>query len=267
MVVDKERRTELFHRVERATELPMLILALIFLVAVATPEVVELSEEWVVVFEDVTWVVWAAFAFELLVKTYLAPDRRRYLITHWMDVLSVLLPFLRPLRLLVVAIRFWTEARTVLRERTFSFIGTASLLAVGGAAALVYLAERGGDGPIQTFADALWWASATITTVGYGDVYPKTPAGRGVAVFLMLVGISLFGVLTAKVAAFFVETDREKEAAPPGQLDEVLQRLTRLEALLSERRVPAPERVLDTLGQSQGDVLAPGSSDKLDANR
>lgn len=250
---------------ERATELPMLILAVIFLVAVAAPEVTELPEEWVIIFEDVTWVVWAAFAFELVIKTYLAPDRRRYLISHWMDVLSVLLPVLRPLRLLVVAIRFWTEARTVLRERTFSFIGTASLLAVGGAATLVYLAERGGDGPIQSFTDALWWASATITTVGYGDVYPKTPAGRGVAVFLMLVGISLFGVLTAKVAAFFVETDRESQ--PPAQLDEVLQRLDRLEALLSERRLPATERVLDPLRKSQGDVLAPRSSDKLDANR
>src|SRR6266536_5812773 len=110
-----------------------------------------------------------------------------------MDVVTVLVPFLRPLRLLrlvVVGIRFWTEARTVLRERTFGVIGIASLLAVGVAALLVYLAERGGDGPIQTFADALWWAASTITTVGYGDVYPRTAAGRGVAVLLMLVGIS-----------------------------------------------------------------------------
>jgi voltage-gated potassium channel len=243
----------------------MLILAVVFLVAVAVPEVVELSEEWVVVLEDVTWVVWAAFAFELIVKTYLAPDRRRYLLSHWMDVLSVLLPFLRPLRLIIVGIRFWTEARTVLRERTYSFIGTASLLAVFGAAALVYLAERGGEGPIQTFADALWWASATITTVGYGDVYPKSPAGRGVAVFLMLVGISLFGVLTAKVAAFFVETDRDDQR--PAQLDEVLERLTRLEALLSDGRAPTPERVLDPLRQSQSDGFTPRPSDNLDANR
>ena len=49
-------------------------------------------------------------------------------------------------------------------------LGTASVLAVGTAALLVYLAERGGDGSIQTFADALWWAAATITTVGYGEI-------------------------------------------------------------------------------------------------
>ena len=157
-----------------------------------------------------------------------------------MDVVTVLVPFLRPLRLLrlvVVGIRFWTEARTVLRERTFGVIGIASLLAVGVAALLVYLAERGGDGPIQTFADALWWAASTITTVGYGDVYPRTAAGRGVAVLLMLVGISLFGLLTARVAAFFVETE---ERAEHSKFDEILRRLERLEAQRDSRADPAP---------------------------
>jgi hypothetical protein len=84
----------------------------------------------------------------------------------------------------------------------------------------------GGDGSIQTYSDALWWAAATITTVGYGDVYPKTAACRGVAVLLMLVGVSLFGLLTARVAAFFVEAD---ERAENSKFDEILRRLERLE--------------------------------------
>jgi voltage-gated potassium channel len=71
---------------------------------------------------------------------------------------------------------------------------------------------------------------ATITTVGYGDIYPKTPAGRGVAVFLMLLGISLFGILTARIASFFVRL----EAPDPqhGDLDAVLTRLERIEERL-----------------------------------
>jgi hypothetical protein len=80
-----------------------------------------------------------------------------------------------------------------------------------GAGVLIYTVERQGDGPIQTLPDALWWAASTITTVGYGDVYPRTAAGRGIAVVLMLVGISLFGVLTARVAAFFVQ-DEQRDA-------------------------------------------------------
>jgi voltage-gated potassium channel len=242
-VLDHDRRNVLFNQVERATEVPMLILAVVFLLAIVAPEVAELPQEWILALDALTWIVWAAFAFELVVKTYLAPDRRRYLLTHWIDVVSVLVPFLRPLRLLTllaVGIRFWTEARTVLRTRTFGVIGTASLLAVIAASVLVYLAERGGDGTIQTFPDAVWWASATITTVGYGDVYPKTAAGRGVAVFLMLVGISLFGLLTARVAAFFVESDTSHHEEVLTRLERIEQRLAQREALPDPHPHPSP---------------------------
>jgi voltage-gated potassium channel len=105
------------------------------------------------------------------------------------------------------------------------------------AATLVYAVERGGDGPIQTYPDALWWAAATVTTVGYGDVFPKTAAGRGIAFLLMLVGISVFGLLTARVAAIFVEANEEDHNGR--KLDEVLARLERLEQQL--RRSTGPE--------------------------
>ncbi|HYU19715.1 MAG TPA: potassium channel family protein [Chloroflexota bacterium] len=187
--------------------------------------------------EGIEWFIWAVFAFELVVKTYLAPNRTRYLVSHWPDVLTVAVPFLRPLRLLrvvVVGARLWKQARVVLRDQTFSVIGMTSLTAVCLSAALVYEAEHGGDGPIQTFADALWWAVSTITTVGYGDVYPKTNAGRGVATLLMLVGISLFGLLTARVAAFFVEAGEADQETP--KLNEILERLERIERQNAELR-------------------------------
>lgn len=57
---------------------------------------------------------------------------------------------------------------------------------------------------LNSFFDALWWSTATITTVGYGDVYPITTAGRLVGGFTMVVGISTFAVVTAKVAEFLV---------------------------------------------------------------
>ena len=90
----------------------------------------------------------------------------------------------------------------------------------------------------RRYPDALWWAAATVTTVGYGDVFPKTPAGRGIAFLLMLIGISVFGVLTARVAALFVEANEDDDEHGK-KLDEVLARLDRLERELAARPAPA----------------------------
>ena len=72
-----------------------------------------------------------------------------------------------------------------------------------------HLAEDVGvDGRIHSFGDAIWWSSATITTVGYGDVAPITVVGRLIGVVTMVVGISTFAVITAKMAEFLVRADR-----------------------------------------------------------
>jgi len=234
-----ERHRQLADRLERASRLPMTLLALVFLVAVSLPELVDLSEEMHEVLEAANWLIWAVFAFELGVMTYLAPDRRQYLKAHWVDVLTVLVPFLRPFRLLrviIISARVWTEAKVLIYQRTFSTVAMTSLVSALAAATLVYAVERGGEGPIQTFPDALWWAAATVTTVGYGDVFPKTHAGRGIAFLLMLVGISVFGLLTARVAAFFVEVTEESHTGR--KLDDIAARLERLEALLQQARTP-----------------------------
>src|SRR5215831_11169135 len=88
--------------------------------------------------------------------------------------------------------------------------------------------ENAKNSNIHNFGDALWWAIVTVTTVGYGDRYPVSAGGRGVAVVLMLIGIGLIGVLTATVASYFVE---EKTSQDKTELNE---RLTRIEAMLAQ---------------------------------
>lgn len=92
---------------------------------------------------------------------------------------------------------------------------------------------------IQNYGDALWWAVVTVTTVGYGDRFPVSSGGRGVAVVLMLLGIGLIGVLTATVASYFVESKTNEDMA------ELRRRLDRIEALLitSKDAVVASEAV------------------------
>jgi len=250
---DIERRRQVAERIERATRLPMVLLSIVFLVVVAIPEVVEVPPDVDEMLEGVNWLIWAIFAFELGLMTYLAPNRWRYLREHWIDVLTVLVPFLRSLRMLrivVVSVRLWTEARVLIYQRTFSTVAMTSVISALSAATLMYVVERNGDGPIQTYPDALWWAAATITTVGYGDVFPKTPAGRGIAFLLMLIGISVFGVLTARVAALFVEASDEDHHSK--KLDEVLARLDRLEREFASRPASQPTPPLPRQGEGAG---------------
>ena len=75
------------------------------------------------------------------------------------------------------------------------------------AAAFTVAEDVGVNGRIHSFFDALWWSLSTITTVGYGDIYPVTTAGRIIGGFTMIVGISTFALVTAKIAQFLVRSD------------------------------------------------------------
>jgi voltage-gated potassium channel len=93
------------------------------------------------------------------------------------------------------------------------------------------------DPAMGDFADALWWAVVTVTTVGYGDVVPESGAGRLIAGVLMLAGVSAIPITTSLVVSVFVarlqadERERNAEAR-----EEILARLDRIEAALDSRQ-------------------------------
>lgn len=248
------RDREALQRFERATELPLLVLALAMVPLLVLPLLVGLPAGVEAAFEVADWLIWAVFAVDYLVRLALAPDRRRFVRREWPDLLVVVLPFLRPLRLarsaralrvlrLVRVAAALSEVgqearRLLVRHHLHHALLAIAVVAVASAAAAFAVEEQAG-GTIDSFGDALWWAVATVTTVGYGDTYPVTPAGRGIGAFLMVTGITLFGVLTANLAAFFVERD-ERMDEPRREGDEVLRRLAALEAKLDRAVEAAP---------------------------
>lgn len=90
----------------------------------------------------------------------------------------------------------------------------AVLLVIVLGSSLIALVEvPNPDSNINTAGDALWWTFVTITTVGYGDKYPITEAGRIVGIITMAVGIGIFGVLTSFLAKLFLEAPPADDAA------------------------------------------------------
>lgn len=201
---DISHREALLHRIERITELPLLILAFVMIPLLVGPFLWELSLEEEAIFIALEIFIWALFAIDLLIKLVLSPHRLAYLRRHWLEVLIVVIPFFRPLRLLRIFVfgsRAWVGARRLVN---IDFILVYGIGLVIVAATVVASVEGGKNASIQSFPDALWWAIVTITTVGYGDMVPVTAVGRGVAFILMLGGIAFFSGVTANMASFLV---------------------------------------------------------------
>jgi voltage-gated potassium channel len=220
--LDSARREELLAAVERWTEWPQTLLALALIPILIAPRLFDLSATTRHTLEELDYLIWGLFLADLLVSVAIAPRRLHYLRTHWLDVVLVALPMLRPfralrgfraVRALAATDRVLSGVRRIFFRRGVPYVMASAVVIVAAAGALVTVFEREAPGStIHSLPDGLWWAVTTVTTVGYGDTYPKTEIGRGIGVALMLVGVGLFGVITANLAAFFVEQGEDEIA-------------------------------------------------------
>ena len=101
--------------------------------------------------------------------------------------------------------------RTLQRERVFALAIFVFLLVILGGLGFFLTESPEGFNPLQRFGEGLWWAVVTITTVGYGDVVPKTAWGRVVGVAVMVGGLLSFSLVTATVASIFIERKFRRE--------------------------------------------------------
>ena len=181
---------------------------------------------------------------------------------------AVLLRLARLARLVMA-----TKGARRLLERLGRVAGLAGGIVVIGSLA-AYHAEHPANPGFATIGDALWWGIVTLTTVGYGDIVPKTTTGRWVAVVIMFTGIAVLGLLAGSLASFFRLDNGEPSAGSPAADEAERAAVTSgdaaLQALAAE--VSALRHQVETLaarltgalpgqppGESAGDEDAPHS--------
>jgi voltage-gated potassium channel len=186
------------------------------------------------------------FLVDFIVRFRRAESKLQFMKWGWIDLLASipevsifrwgrLFRIFRIVRLLraVKSIRLLFEI--LFQSRTQSGVAsvfTITFLVLSLSTIGILIFERAPHSNIQTADDALWWGITTITTVGYGDLYPVTAGGRILASALMFCGVGLFGTLSGVIASFFLGEKKN----PPAK-DEPLvanEILTRLDALQKE---------------------------------
>lgn len=180
------------------------------------------------------------FAFDYFGRLYLAKNKNKFFRHNIVDLLAIL-----PFNTLFNAFRVFRVVNVIRFAKIFTlvrFIGTAGklqknakkFLKINGfiyllivcaivlvTAAITYsLAEN------VSLSNSFWWAIVTASTVGYGDVAPKTLVGRMAAISLMIIGIGFIGTLTSTITNYVTS---EKDVQNEDKLDKILKKLDKLE--------------------------------------
>lgn len=252
-------------RYDRVARIPIILSAVLPLI------IVPQQGNWVaVVVGVVSWLVFVVdfFVHERLFVNYLGTRLGKF------DLAIVVLTapwFLIPGAhggSIVVILRLARLSRLLIAtkgvRRLFERLGRVAIVAVAVlfvGAVMAYYAEHSTNPEFATFGDALWWATVTLTTVGYGDIVPITTAGRLDGTAIMFMGVALLGLLAGSLASFFglqpgengSGTEREAPDAP------VLAELALLRAEVKELADLRAQLAVLTRHLTAGDEPEPGA--------
>ena len=207
-------------------DITIVVLSIYVLVALVVDSFFKLSPEISKLLYIIDDLICVLFLYDFFRRFRKAPSKLQFIKWGWIDLISSI-PTFEYLRYgrLIRLIRLFRILRTfrsvkyltshILKTRiqgTFYAISLISFLMLILGSISILQVETVPESNIRTAGDAIWWAFTTITTVGYGDVYPVTSAGRVIAALLIITGVSLFGTFTGFVAAWFVGDKSRKEA-------------------------------------------------------
>ncbi len=221
----------------RPYELFMLMLCVYSLFSLAVETFFHLPADEIEILDIVDNLVCGIFLLDFFTNLARAKHKLGYLKWGWIDLLSSIpvidyfragrivriIRILRVLRGIRIA---RVLGRYLLRNRAdgtiLAVIFVSILLLVLSSVAILQVEQKVEGANIQSASDALWWAVATMTTVGYGDKFPITNIGRLIASVLMVSGVGLFGTLSGFVTSWILNPVEERQEIDLGSIHEEL---------------------------------------------
>ncbi|HEL9597555.1 TPA: potassium channel family protein [Streptococcus suis] len=198
------------------------------------------------------WLLWFTFVVDYILNLYFSEDRVEFIQGHVLELIAII-PFdsvfsflrlgrlarlfrlVKVARIFALSNRFWDTLNKLMHTNSLSKVLLLNVSAVLTASVLLSAIEG------KSFFDAVWWSIVTMTTVGYGDIVPQDTISKVIAILLMLVGISTFGMVTSTITRFFSETEREtKLDALIAKVDEQTELLRQL-----EKKIESLENLID----------------------
>lgn len=233
-------------------QIVVFVLTMVVLGMLLVEMVVKLPEEISKILDWTDTCVCLLLLIDFAIRFRHAKSKLQFMKWGWIDLVASIptLPMFRAGRLirllriirLLRAIRVSQRITSILFRNKIhggltSVVVIFALLVIFSSVGVLICEQPNPDAKIKSAEDAIWWSVATITTVGYGDLYPITTEGRCLAMLLMISGVGMFGALSGIIASFMLGQGKEK-GDDKKEIMEMLKQLdAKIEALQRDKKI------------------------------
>ncbi|TGV02024.1 ion transporter [Flavivirga rizhaonensis] len=207
-------------------------LILLSVVTFSIETIPNLKPQTKVILQSIEWFSVIVFSLEYFLRIYVADSRPKFIFSFFgiIDLLAILpfylsfgvdlrslraLRFLRLFRILKLvrynkAMNHFTSAIKSAKEEIFLFILITLILIYFSAVGIYYFENEAQPEHFSSIFDSLWWAIITLTTVGYGDVYPITVGGKVFTFFILMIGLGIVAIPTGIISSALTKSVDKK---------------------------------------------------------
>lgn len=240
-----EREKDLTLAIAHKTDVILWVLSIPLIPMIMAELFTVISGEMRAYFDAYYAILWVVFTLEFVMRLIVEKDRTEYLRANWFDVLVVLTPMFKILKVFSFmrfpVVFFSDRILSILSKLGMNFLYYLIFVAVViivSSNLVIFFENKSQIATIRTFDDAAWWAVNTLSLSGAASFEPVTIGGRLVAMMLMTLGFAIFSVFITSTMSFFIKgykkdkpEDSDLFAGIGDQIgiDEVLARLERIE--------------------------------------